>query len=214
MIEHGLLLAVVAPLLALARPFAAIVWSLPAALRPYLNAVRSAGPVAAAWAFITVPIVAASLQALALWAWHLPALYMLALHDETIHRLQHLSFFLSALLFWWVLFHGRAHDGEERLRDGVNVLWLFATALHSGLLGALMTLSPRLWFPAQAVLSAEWGLSPLEDQQLAGLVMWVPMGMVYAGAALFFAARWIGGAHRSARQNTPFAIRSPGAPSR
>jgi cytochrome c oxidase assembly factor CtaG len=140
---------------------------------------------------LTRPLIATILQGVALWAWHIPALYALALRDDTIHRLQHLSFILSALLFWWLLFHRRRHHDEEQLDDGIKVACLFVTALHSGLLGALMTLSSRLWYPSQTVLSADWGLSPLEDQQLAGLVMWVPMGVVYAAAALYFASRWI-----------------------
>ena len=81
---------------------------------------------------------------------------------------------------------------------------LFFTALHTGLLGALLALAPRLWYPANADGGMLWGLTPLEDQQLAGLVMWVPAGLVYAGAALLLAGLWIrssgmmtgqGGAH-------------------
>jgi cytochrome c oxidase assembly factor CtaG len=198
MIEHAILMTVVAPLLAIARPLAAIVWSLPAALRTRLNPARSFRPIAASWRFLTAPIVATALQGLALWIWHVPALYALALRDESIHRLQHLSFFVTAVLFWWVLFHGGRHNDDESLRDGANVLYLFATGIISGLLGALMMLSQRVWYPSQTVLSAQWGLSPLEDQQLAGLVMWVPLGMVYAAAALYFASRWIDCKRRTA----------------
>jgi cytochrome c oxidase assembly factor CtaG len=71
------------------------------------------------------------------------------------------------------------------------VAGLFVTVLHSGLLGALLTLSPRLWFPQQGLLAAEFGLTPLEDQQLAGLLMWIPMGTLYTCAGLFFAHRWL-----------------------
>jgi cytochrome c oxidase assembly factor CtaG len=63
--------------------------------------------------------------------------------------------------------------------------------LHTSLLGALLALAPRVLYPAQTAASSAWGLTPLEDQQLAGLLMWVPAGTVYAGAALWFAARWI-----------------------
>jgi cytochrome c oxidase assembly factor CtaG len=78
-----------------------------------------------------------------------------------------------------------------RLRDGIAIVCLFVTVLHSGVLGALLTLSTRIWIPTQGVLADEFGLSPLEDQQLAGILMWVPMGMLYTGAALFFAYRWL-----------------------
>ena len=68
---------------------------------------------------------------------------------------------------------------------------LFFTALHTGLLGVLLALAPRLWYPANAADARLWGLTPLEDQQLAGLVMWVPAGLIYAGAALVLAGVWI-----------------------
>ena len=68
---------------------------------------------------------------------------------------------------------------------------LFFTALHTGLLGVLLALAPDLWYPSNAPDAQLWGLTPLEDQQLAGLVMWVPAGLIYAGAALVLAGIWI-----------------------
>jgi cytochrome c oxidase assembly factor CtaG len=106
------------------------------------------------------------------------------------------SFFATALLFWWVLLHGRGQGRSLRLRDGIAIACLFITVLHSGVLGALLTLSPRIWIPGQGALAAEFGLSALEDQQLAGILMWVPMGTLYTGAALFFAWRWLTTAER------------------
>jgi putative membrane protein len=98
--------------------------------------------------------------------------------------LQHLSFLVSALLFWYSLLRTSRSSGEA--------LWhLFFTMLHMSLLGALLALSPRVLYLAQTAHSLAFGLTPLEDQQLAGIVMWVPAGTIYAGAALFFAARWI-----------------------
>jgi cytochrome c oxidase assembly factor CtaG len=108
-----------------------------------------------------------------------------------VHRLQHISFFATALLFWWVLLHGRGQGRSSRVRDGIAIACLFITILHSGVLGALLTISPRLWIPGQGALAGEFGLTPLEDQQLAGILMWVPMGILYTGAALVFAHRWL-----------------------
>ena len=103
-----------------------------------------------------------------------------------MHRLQHLSFLLSALLFWWALL--------RRCSPGAAAAHLFATMTHTGLLGALLTFAPRVLYAVQTAHAPEWGLSPLQDQQLAGLIMWVPAGTIYAAAALGFAALWI---HRS-----------------
>jgi len=68
---------------------------------------------------------------------------------------------------------------------------VFFTMLHTSILGALLALAPRVLYPMQTLHAGEWGLSALEDQQLAGMLMWVPAGTVYVGAALFYAMRWI-----------------------
>jgi hypothetical protein len=97
------------------------------------------------------------------------------------------SFLGTALLFWWALLHGR----EGRLGRPAAVIYLFTTAGHTSLLGALLTFSPRLWYPLYDSTTAPWGLTPLEDQQLAGVIMWVPAGLSYLFAALGLAATWL-----------------------
>jgi putative membrane protein len=191
MVEHELMMVVAAPLMAYARINGAMLWSLPRRSRQAAGRLLTTGPIAACWRAISHPVTATTLHGLALWLWHAPLCYRLALENEFAHRLQHISFFLTSLLFWWVLFYGRGRERDSRIRDGISVACLFITVLHSGLLGALLTLSPRVWFPQQALLAGEFGLTPLEDQQLAGLVMWIPMGTLYTCAALFFAYRWL-----------------------
>jgi cytochrome c2 len=127
------------------------------------------------------------LHAAALWAWHVPALYGAAIHSEAIHALEHTCFFVSAGLFWWGITRGR----YGRLGYGAAVLYVFATAMHSGLLGAALTLAPHAWYPAHEATTAAWGLSPLEDQQLAGLIMWVPASVIFVAAGLYYFALWI-----------------------
>ncbi|WP_409192713.1 cytochrome c oxidase assembly protein [Bradyrhizobium sp. RDM4] len=191
MVEHELLMLVAAPLMAWARINGPMLWSLPSKLRAPVGRVFSTGPLAAAWSFLSHPVSATALHGLALWIWHAPPLYAWALENVAVHRLQHVSFFATALLFWWVLFYGRGPGRSARLRDGIGIACLFVTVLHSGVLGALLTLSTRVWIPGQGVLAADFGLSKLEDQQLAGILMWVPMGALYTGAALVFAYRWL-----------------------
>jgi cytochrome c oxidase assembly factor CtaG len=189
MVEHEILMLIAAPLFALARPSGAIVWSLPPRARPAVGTFMRSAPVLAIWAVTGHPFIATLLHGSALWLWHAPALYTLALSNEAVHRLEHLSFFFTGLLFWWTLLHGRGAGRGERIRDAIGIGCLFLTVLHSGVLGALLTLSTHVWYPAQVQFSADFGLSPLEDQQLAGVLMWVPMGLVYTGAALYFAYR-------------------------
>jgi cytochrome c oxidase assembly factor CtaG len=154
------------------------------------------------WRVLTDPWGATVIHAVALWGWHLPWLYEQVLNNIVMHRLQHVSFFVSAVLFWWSLFYGRL----GRRGYGVAVACLFFTSLHSAVLGIFLTLSRQLWYPQQGIFAEICGLTPLEDQQLAGLVMWVPPGLIYLGVALFFAARWISNASDSYPLGGPRAI--------
>ncbi|UAK25569.1 cytochrome c oxidase assembly protein [Sphingomonas nostoxanthinifaciens] len=108
-----------------------------------------------------------------------------ALANEGWHAVQHLSFLLSALLFWSAMI---GHHGGRPRQTGaraVAALCLFATSIISGALGALMAFSQSPWYAGYARLGmAPFGLTPAEDQQLAGLIMWVPGGLVHAAVAL------------------------------
>jgi putative membrane protein len=121
-----------------------------------------------------------------LWAWHVPSLFGAALENEAVHAVQHASFLGTALLFWWAVL-GR--DGRVVQRTGAAMAYLFTTMLHTGALGALLTLAPTPWYPHYAATSAAFGLDPVQDQQLGGLVMWVPGSAAYLAAALFIMAR-------------------------
>jgi putative membrane protein len=147
------------------------------------------------WTALTAPATVWLLHALALWIWHLPSLFDAALEHEGIHAVQHLTFYLTAALFWWSLLQGR----YGRAGYGAAVIYLFATGLHSGVLGALLTFSSDSWYPAYAAASLTWGLTPLEDQQLAGLVMWVPAGLIFVAGGLAFFAAWLRESGRRSR---------------
>jgi putative membrane protein len=186
MVQHVLLIAIAAPLLVLARPGGALSWSLPQPWRRGLGTMVRARPVAAAWAWMTNPLVATTIHGITIWAWHLPGLFEAALADPWLHWLEHASFLATAVLFWWAMLGrpARVHG------YGLSVACLFVTLLHSSLLGILLTLSPRLWY-APAPGAAAWGMSAMEDQQLAGLIMWIPGGALYTLAALALAGLWI-----------------------
>jgi cytochrome c oxidase assembly factor CtaG len=185
MIQHELLMAVAAPLVVLGRPGGAFSWALPAGWRGGIAPAIHNRAIAGLWHALTRPLLATVLHGLAIWAWHMPALFEAALEREWIHWLEHASLLGTSLMFWWAVL-GRVGI----MGYGVSLACLFATALHSSLLGTLLTFSPRPWYgPAPA--ASRWGLTGIEDQQLAGLIMWVPGGLVYAIAALALAAFWI-----------------------
>jgi PQQ-dependent catabolism-associated beta-propeller protein len=179
MLEHELLMLVAAPLLVLSRPIGIALWALPERWRIGLGRAGLNASWQTVWKALTAPLVATVLQAIALWGWHAPAAFDLALANAGWHVAQHLSFLVTALLFWWSVL--RAH----RTRPGLAVGCLFATAVISGALGALMAISASPWYAGYAKLGLDaFGLSPVEDQQLAGLLMWVPGGLVHAGAGV------------------------------
>jgi len=187
MAQHELLMVVAAPLLVLGRPIIPFLWGMPFAWRRVAGDWASAAPVKPAWVFLTLPVVAWVLHAVAIWVWHAPSLYQATLTSETMHTAQHVSFLGTALLFWWALLHGR----EGRLGRPAAVMYLFTTSVHTSLLGVLLTFSNRTWYRAYDATTLPWGLTPLEDQQLAGVIMWVPAGIAYLIAALALAATWL-----------------------
>lgn len=178
MLQHVLLAVVAPPLLVAGEPVLAALWILPAdRRRAVVLWLRERRAIATVWRAATAPRLAWSVFAVVLWLWHVPALYRAALDVPALHALEHVSFVGGASLVWWGILHG-APSHSRRTSYGVGILVLFATMLQSGALGALLTLSHRLWYPFQSVGAVEWGITPLDDQQLAGLIMWVGGGIL------------------------------------
>jgi putative membrane protein len=187
MSQHEVLMLVAAPLLVLGRPLVVFLWAFPVNWSRRLGNLAKVGWVQGAWRLFTIPLVAWLVHAIALWVWHVPVLFDAVLHKEWVHTLQHLSFLISALLFWWALIHGP----QGAMGYGAAVLYLFTTSIHSGVLGALLTVAGSVWYPSYIGLTSSWGLTPLEDQQLGGLIMWIPAGAVYIVAGLALFAGWL-----------------------
>jgi putative membrane protein len=183
MTQHELLMLVSAPLLAIGRPLVPILFATPAAWRSRIAP-------AAALRLASSPTFVFLLHAFALWVWHLPALYEAAVLDDRIHLVQHVCFAGTAALFWWGLIRGR----YGRLGYGAAFFYIFATAVHSGGLGALLAFSNRAWY-ALYVQRAQGG-DALGDQQLGGLIMWVPAGIVMMLFGLAMFAAWLGESER------------------
>jgi cytochrome c oxidase assembly factor CtaG len=192
MIEHEILMAVSAPLMVAARPLGIMLMALPRASRRQTAALLRSWPVRASWRALASGGTATLIHGIAIWAWHAPPLFDAAVENVTLHRLQHVSFFAAAVLFWWAVLW--------RSPTGAAAWHVFITMLHTSVLGALMALAPRVLYGAQTAAAADWGLTPLEDQQLAGVIMWVPAGTIYAGAALALLALWICRSSDQARQ--------------
>lgn len=110
---------------------------------------------------------------------HYPPLYTAVLLDSSVHTIAYVLLIAISLMFW------SAVVDESRIGNGMAAVpMLFVTLVHTAILGALLVFSQRVWFPVLAQGAGLWGFSPLEDQQLAGLIMWVPMSVVYLAALL------------------------------
>ncbi len=123
------------------------------------------------------------------WVWHAPALYAAALSSDAVFWSMQASLFVTAAGFWHAV---------RRALPPAAAAALLATMLQMGLLGALLTLAASPLYAPHVATTLAWGYSPLEDQQLAGLIMWAPASALYLAAALVVVGRWLAGAPRPA----------------
>jgi putative membrane protein len=193
MIQHVLLMMVGAPLLLLADPLPAVLWALPAGARARAGAalVRRS-PARRAWDALTRMPVAWTFYAAVLWAWHLPAAYDAALARGWLHDLEHLTFMLAALVFWWPVI-GPAPRSAAPPAAVARVVYLVLAAFSSGALGVLLAGSPAPLYAYRAAVGAP---TSLEDQAWGGIVMWAVGGAIDMAAILAVVARVIAGERR------------------
>jgi putative membrane protein len=195
MTQHMLLMLVAAPLLAFGHPLVAWLWVFGGDRRSRVAGAFRNPRFLRGWHALSAPLSVFLIQAVALWSWHIPSWYGAALHSDAVHGVQHLSFVLAGSLFWWAMVHGR----YGRMGYGLGVLYVFLTAVHTGALGALLTVAPSVWYGDHARQAAAWQFDALVDQQLAGLLMWVPASVVFIVFGLALLAAWLGEAERRAR---------------
>jgi putative membrane protein len=189
MVQHMLLVLVAAPLLALSAPSSTLLRGSPLGVR------RAAGRwrrrlrlTRANLRPLHDPVTVWLLHVGTLWFWHAAVPYDAALDNQLLHVVEHASFLLTAVLFWRVVIGTRS---LERVSNGFAVLFVFAMAMQSVFLSVLLTFARTPWYSGYATTTTPWGLAPLADQQLAGVIMWIPAGGVYLAAALTLMVAWI-----------------------
>ena len=176
MVQHQLLLMTAPPLLLLAEPFPVMLWGLPPRLRRRVGVlVARPGPVRSVLRTLTWMPVAGGLYTLTLWGWHYPRAYEAALRHPVLHDVEHLTFFGTAILFWWPIVNPapRLRRLTTGVMYGARIGYLILATAQNTLLGAVLGLAERALYPAYAAaprLLAEWG--PVDDQSFGGGVMW------------------------------------------
>ena len=180
MLQHELMMVVAAPALAASAPLGVFAWALPVSWRRSLRALTKPAWLRSAWRVLTSPLWATTLSIAVLWLWHVPRLFDLATSDRGWHAAQHASFFVSALAFWWAMRATRSGIGTV----GPTVLGLFVAMIVTGALGGLLAFADTAWYAAYAATSPPFGWTRVEDQQMGGLIMWIPGGTIYMAMAL------------------------------
>jgi len=186
MAQHLILILVAAPLLVLSDFSLVLLWALPGSNARRIG--RKARGFRPWWLLITQPVFAWTLFTVTIWGWHVPSLYQAALENNTIHAFEHLSFLVTAMLFWRVLIHT---SSQKHTRYGIAVLYLFTSAMQGGILGALLTFASQPWYPLYESSTRLWGVTPIQDQQFAGLIMWLPVGAIFTLLAVLYFGAWL-----------------------
>jgi putative membrane protein len=185
MIQHMLLIVVVPPLWLLGTPG----WLLAPLFRR--ERVRQITRV------ITNPIAAFLLLNVTLYLWHIPPLYTAALANEALHIVEHLMYIALGVLFWWVVLS--PVEEAPRVSRGVAIIYLFLACQPMVLLGALLTFAPAPVYLPYVAAPRITPLNPLTDQQLGGLIMWLPTNIPYLLALSVFFFTWVAEQDRAER---------------
>jgi putative membrane protein len=189
MVQHLLLMLVAPPLLVIGAADVAFLWALAKPWRQRFGRFEhGAGRALSGESSAVAPLMAVLLATGALWLWHLPSLYDLAVRVEAVHIAEHSAFLFSALLFWVTVLRLRPRD---HVRNGTRILYVFAMALQGSVLGSLITFAVRPLYESHLESAALWGMAPLVDQQLAGLIMWIPPALLYIGVTAYLFVHWL-----------------------
>ena len=185
MIQHVLLLLICPPLMIAGLPVNATRKLLQ---RPSFNRLER---------WLSQPAVALLIVVGVVWLWHYPAFYNFALAHESVHAFQHLTFLVSASIFWWPVFTPLE---EQRMAMPSVLLYIFLACLADAFLGIILTFVPAGLYPMYlhpkdpwnvlSIIRNNWGITPQVDQQLGGLVMWVPGSLIYLSIILGCMLRW------------------------
>lgn len=177
MVQHLLLLLVAPPLILLSAPMIPVLRGIPRTLRRSVIAPILRHPVTRlTLRYLSLPLIAWPLYVSTLLAWHIPSAYDLALRNGTVHVLEHVTFTIGALLFWWNIVDSVPLRGH--LSYMARVPYIFLTTVPNFTLGAFLTFSSVAWYKEYDADNLIWGMTTLEDQQFGALIMWIPGSLI------------------------------------
>ena len=181
MVQHLLLIMVAAPLIVMGDA-GTVMAGLPRRFRKPLGRWRHrSGLTPARYGILRHPVTILLVSTGAIWFWHASATYEAAVADPAIHTIEHFTFLAAGLLFWNGLLSPRP---SSRVPQGARIFLIFAIAMQGVILAALITFGDTAWYPSYLEPAEAWNIDPVEDQRLAGLIMWIPGGILYTALAL------------------------------
>ena len=178
MVQHLMLAFAIAPLLVMGTPGAM--------LRPVLR-LRGVSPLAR---WLTAPVHAFAIFNVVMAGWHLPALYNYALAHHPVHIVQHLCFLVASTIMWWPVMSTMPE--LPRLSYPKQMLYLFVLTFPMTLVAVIITYADTLLYPLYASAPRVMDLSPIQDQRLGGLIMWIPGGLIFVGVLSVVFFKWVG----------------------
>jgi putative membrane protein len=207
MTQHLLLTMVAVPLLLIGNPFPVLVWGLPGRARRPVSAVLNEGsPWRRVLAKATGPGIAWLLYVIVLIAWHDPVLYNLALRNQFVHDLQHLSFFVTTMLLWWHIL-GVAPRLHRSLSTGQRIIYTISVVPVNVIIGVVIAFSPSPIYSHYENVPRLLGLTVMQDQMIAGILMWIPGSEMFFWAALIVLTQIVNAeAKKPAPANAPWLV--------
>jgi cytochrome c oxidase assembly factor CtaG len=188
MIQHLLLMAVAPPLVLLGSPVPALLHGLPKRfVQGGLGPVLRSAPLRQLGRIISHPMFCWFAATLTVIGWHLPTLFALGLHSPSCHEIQHASFLLAGFLFWWPVI--QPWPSASRSPGWSVPLYLFLATLPCDALSAFLTFCGRVVYPAYLSATPQFPISSLQDQEWAGVLMWVSVTFIYMVPALVLTVR-------------------------
>jgi putative membrane protein len=185
MVQHMLLELLAAPLLLAGAPITLALRAARPSIRRRILRVLQSGVVHA----ISFPVVAWVLFAAVNWGWHFSVLYDQALENALLHHVQHATFLGAALLFWWPAIG--ADPSPWRLAHPVRILYLFLAMPQNSFLGVALMSASTVLYPHYVTNQRSWGISPIDDQALGGVLMWVVGDVAFLVGMMVVVALWM-----------------------
>lgn len=188
MVQHMLLLLVIPPLLVAGRPVITWLWAFDLGPRRAIGRFWVRSGLNSAFHWLTRPLVVWLLLSFALAFWHLPGPYDRAVRHEWLHDLEHLSFLGLSLAFWTIVIE--PYGRRRALSYGASLVYVVSAGFVMGLIGAILTFARHPLYAVHLHTTAAWGLTPLQDQQLAGIIMWIPSNLIHIAALSVLFLAW------------------------